>query len=191
MGWPCMQTIRAVPVNVADYVRGSFHQCIKPPIDCPNCGAQNVLNALGYYSRNVTNAERGICRIFVRRFRCRECKRTVSVLPSFAQPYRLVLNATINEFFGGTLKTNDLPWLPLLKQYWNRFSNWLPQIDRILKSLVTRSPPQADAAHWWSIIADTFGDIERTTTTLVKHSAVTLFGRYRCHRPCNGTATAN
>jgi hypothetical protein len=48
---------------------------------------------------------------------------------------------TINEFFGGTISTNALSWLPLLKQYWNRFSDWLPRIDGIIKSVVSRSPP--------------------------------------------------
>ncbi len=186
-----MQILRAVPVSVADYARIGFQESMTRPSECPHCRSRKRLSALGYYSRNVTSAERGVLRIFVRRFRCRLCGKTVSILPSFAQPYRLVLNGTINEFFGGTLKTNDLPWLPLLKQYWNRFSNWLPQIDRIIKSLVARSPPQADATEWWSIIADTFGDIERTTTKLVESSAVTLFGRYRCHSPCTGTPAAN
>ena len=127
-----MQLIRALAVSVDHYATTSFHEGVEPPCSCPHCNATNALKALGYYSRNVTSPKSGVLRIFVRRFRCRECSKTVSVLPSFVQPYRLVLNLTINEFFGGTLSANALSWLPLLKQYWNRFSDWLPRIDGII-----------------------------------------------------------
>jgi hypothetical protein len=114
-----------------------------------------------------------------------------SVLPSFVQPYRLVLNATISDFFGGTISTNALSWLPLLKQYWNRFSNRLPQIDHIIRSVVARSPPHPDAAGWWQVMAATFGDVEKITAALVGQFGVTLFGRYRCHSPCSTGPPAN
>jgi len=177
-----MQLVRTMPVGVEHYVGTSFHRGVEPPVKCPHCGARDALKALGYYSRNVTSPKSGILRILVRRFRCCGCGRTVSILPSFAQPYRLVLNVTISEFFGGTLATTALSWLPLLKQYWNRFTNWLPQIEKIIRSLVERSPPQPDAAGWWGVMAATFGDVERITTALVGQFGVTLFGRYRCHR---------
>jgi hypothetical protein len=176
-----MQIIRAVQVSADNYANTSFHQGIKSPAECPHCDAKDALKALGYYSRNVTGTKRGVLRIFVRRFRCRGCGRTVSILPSFAQPYRLVLNATINEFFGGTMKTSALSWLPLLKQYWDRFLNWLPQIDRVVRSVVSRAPPHSDAAGWWQVMTTTFGDLEKITVTLVGRFGVTLFGRYRCH----------
>lgn len=147
--------------------------------------------ALGYYSRNVTSPKNGVLRISVRRFRCWRCGRTVSVLPSFVQPYRLVLNVTINEFFGGTLSANAVSWLPLLKQYWNRFSDWLPQIDQIIRSVVTRSPPHPDADGWWRVMAATFGDLERITAALVGQFGVTLFGRYRCHSPVSQKAATD
>jgi hypothetical protein len=92
------------------------------------------------------------------------------------------LNVTISEFFGGTLATTALSWLPLLKQYWNHFTNWLPQIEKIIRSLVERSPPRPDATGWWGVMAATFGDVERITAALVGQFGVTLFGRYRCHR---------
>jgi len=177
-----MQLVRTMPVGVEHYVGTSFHQGVEPPVKCPHCDAGDALSSLGYYSRNVTSPKSGILRILVRRFRCCGCGRTVSVLPSFAQPYRLVLNVTISEFFGGTLATTALSWLPLLKQYWNRFTNWLPQIEKIIRSLVERSPPQPDATGWWAVMAATFGDVERITAALVGQFGVTLFGRYRCHR---------
>ena len=188
---PPMQIIRAVAVSADDYVGTSFHQGVEPPCQCPHCHATNALKALGYYSRNVTSPKRGVLRICVRRFRCCECGKTVSILPSFAQPYRLVLNVTINEFFGGTLGTRSLSWLPLLKQYWNRFANWLPEIRETISSLVERSPPQHDAAGCWQVMAARFGDLEQMTVALVGQFGVTLFGRYRCHSPCSNGPTTN
>jgi hypothetical protein len=179
-----MQIIRAVPVSAIQYVSRNFQRNIEPPDECPHCRAQNTLEALCYYSRNVTNVESGVLRISIRRFRCRACRKTVSILPSFVQPYRLVLNVTISDFFGGTLSTRALSWLHLLKQYWNRFSKWLPRVDLIVRSVVARAPPHPDADGWWEVLAGTFGDLERITAMLVGRFGVTLFGRYRCHSPC-------
>ena len=88
------------------------------------------------------------------------------------------------------MKTSALSWLPLLKQYWDRFLNWLPQIDRVVRSVVSRAPPHSDAAGWWQVMTTTFGDLEKITVTLVGRFGVTLFGRYRCHSPfSNGQST--
>ena len=186
-----MQIIRAVPVSAIQYVSRNFQRNIEPPDECPHCRALNTLEALCYYSRNVTNVESGVLRMSVRRFRCRACRKTVSVLPSFVQPYRLVLNVTISEFFGGTIGTNALSWLHLLKQYWHRFSGWLPRIDRIVRSAIARAPPHSDAIGWWQLLAATFGDLEKITAVLVARCGVTLFGRYRCHSPCSPGPPAN
>jgi hypothetical protein len=186
-----MQIIHAVRVSADQYMATCFHEGVEPPCKCPHCDATNALRALGYYSRNVTSPKSGVLRILVRRFRCCKCGKTVSVLPSFVQPYRLVLNVTINEFFGGTLSANALSWLPLLKQYWNRFSDWLPWIDRVIGSVVSRSPPHLDAVGWWQVMAETFGDLEKITAALVGRFGVTLFGRYRCHSPCSNGMPAN
>ena len=185
-----MQIICTVSLSPDRYAKENFQRSIQRPTSCPRCGIRNALAALGYYSRNITSAERGVLRIFVRRFRCRLCGRTTSILPSFAQPYRLVLNATINEFFKGTIGAGSLSWLPLLQQYWNRFAKWIPEIDRVVKSVVERSPPHPDAAGWWEVIVAAFGNLEKITATLVSRFGVTLFGRYRCHSPFAAELTA-
>lgn len=178
-----MQVIREVPVSVSEYANLNYQKTIKRPRACPRCGVERSIESLGYYSRNVTNPQRGVLRILVRRFRCRNCHSTVSVLPSFAQPYRLVLSQTIGEFFGGALGSRSLSWLPLLKQYWRRFTKWLPQIELTVKLIVERSPPQPDAAGWWELMATMLGDLDKITLLLVSRFGVTLFGRYRCHSP--------
>jgi transposase-like protein len=56
------------------------------PNHCPQCQAQHSLTAHGFYSRTLVDAGfDGSIR--VRRYLCRSCKRTVSLLPEFALPY--------------------------------------------------------------------------------------------------------
>ena len=56
------------------------------PIQCPQCQAPHSLTAHGFYSRTLVDAGfDGSIR--VRRYLCRSCKRTVSLLPEFALPY--------------------------------------------------------------------------------------------------------
>lgn len=53
------------------------------PTHCPQCQAQHSLTAHGFYSRTLVDAGfDGSIR--VRRYLCRSCKRTVSLLPEFA-----------------------------------------------------------------------------------------------------------
>ena len=55
---------------------------------CPNpkCHYQGRLRRHGFYTRNVLTC-RACFRIFVQRYYCKSCKRTVSLLPSFLLPY--------------------------------------------------------------------------------------------------------
>ena len=56
------------------------------PDHCPQCEARRPLTAHGFYSRTLVDAGfDGAIR--VRRYLCRSCKRTVSLLPEFALPY--------------------------------------------------------------------------------------------------------
>jgi Domain of unknown function (DUF6431) len=56
------------------------------PNHCPQCQAQHSLTAHGFYSRTLMDTGfDGSIR--VRRYLCRSCKRTVSLLPEFALPY--------------------------------------------------------------------------------------------------------
>ena len=56
------------------------------PDHCPQCEAASPLTAHGFYSRTVVDAAFDGS-IPVRRYLCRCCKRTVSLLPEFALPY--------------------------------------------------------------------------------------------------------
>ena len=56
------------------------------PNHCPQCQAHHSLTAHGFYSRTLVDVGFDDS-IRVRRYLCRSCKRTVSLLPEFALPY--------------------------------------------------------------------------------------------------------
>ncbi len=172
-----------MPVNVEAYVQTDFQRSVTRPASCPNCGLQQALLALGYYSRNLANSQGTVLRISIRRFRCRACAKSVSILPSFAQPYRLILNLTIDAFFSGSLCGRVLFWSPLLKRYWSRFKLLIPEIDRQIGSSLSHSPPHANGPEWWKVLVGKFGCLERMTKLIVERFRLTLFGRYLCHLP--------
>lgn len=56
------------------------------PDHCPQCEAKHPLTGHGFYCRTLVDATfDGVIR--VRRYLCRSCKRTVSLLPEFALPW--------------------------------------------------------------------------------------------------------
>ena len=173
-----MQFIRSLPVTVASYIATAFHRQITPPSRCSKCGLVEPFEALGYYARGITLGRR-IVSLLVRRFRCSGCGGTASVLPSFAQPYRLVQNVTIHQYFE-TGVDETLPWQGILRNYWNRFVRWLPELRRVFIQS-GRSPPFSTGPDAWQALRNTVGTLETITEFLVSEYQITPFGRYRCH----------
>lgn len=155
------------------------------PRNCPNCGSGKRLRALGYYVRYLSQAERaGVMGIHVRRFRCHDCLRSVSLLPSFAQPYRLLRNHLVERFFNREDEESPdaLWWRGLLAKYWSRYTGWLPILASTLEaSCLLEVEPVPNVA--WQELREAFGGLLNTTERLVRDVRVTLFGRYRCHQP--------
>ena len=179
-----MQLIRAVPVDVERYVAESFHRHILPPDECPHCGQERALWALGYYCRYLSRLGRGVLLLWIRRFRCRSCCKTVSILPSFAQPYRLNQNSTIERFVQGGPWTNDvIRLLPLLQNYWKKYLLWLPELERYVSPALPRPPPTGQPKEWWTQLLGAYDGLGQSTLTLASTFRITLFGRYRCHHP--------
>ena len=72
------------------------------PDHCPQCDAPQPLIGHGFYRRTVVDVEfDGTIR--VRRYLCRACKRTVSLLPEFALPYLRFGVTVISRFLNARL----------------------------------------------------------------------------------------
>jgi hypothetical protein len=161
----------------------AVHKSVKPPPVCPACLQPQNLEPLGYYGRCVTSSESAkVLDITVRRFRCRSCGVSVSLLPKFAQPYRLIRNDTVQAYFDGKQTATDVQrWSHLLRHYWRRFCRWFPEL-LALTGMQSRLPPSNRRERSWRQFSKLWGPLVLATPILIRDFCVTPFGRYRCHQ---------
>jgi hypothetical protein len=76
--------------NEQEYIDQEKHKDSACPEGCPWCGGQGCLIGHGYYPRKAKDEQRAY-RIRVKRWLCKNCHRTVSMLPNFLLPYRQYL----------------------------------------------------------------------------------------------------
>jgi len=111
------------------------------PDHCPQCEAQQPLAGHGFYQRTLVDvAFDGVIR--VRRYLCRLCKRTVSLLPEFALPW-LRFSLTVISLFlvarllqGFTLAAAALAASQKAMPY-QRGQFWIRRFGRQAESLCT------------------------------------------------------
>jgi hypothetical protein len=138
------------------------------PSDCPLCQVKHPLNAHGFYSRSLVDVDfEGFIR--VRRYLCRFCQRTVSLLPEFVLPYLRFGIDVIARFLiarllqGRTLKASaqaaSQPGMPYQRgQFWiRRFQKQAAALgaalvaltlSRSAANLVTRALRMLQAIGW-------------------------------------------
>jgi transposase-like protein len=126
------------------------------PAQCPQCQTKRPLIAHGFYTRTlIDTAFDGIIR--VRRYLCRSCRRTVSLLPEFVLPYlrsslavialflitRLLLAQTLN----GAARTAPPPMPYQRGQFWIR--RFRAQAETLCAALaaLTQPAPAPDFVH--------------------------------------------
>lgn len=108
---------------------------------------------------------------------------TVSCLPHFAQPYRVVCNETIEAFFAGEQKSREVRcWGELVGRYRRAYQRWYRTLRLECGALFGRSPPEENPESFWHRIMGACGGVDSATGKLVSQLRVTLFGRYRCHQ---------
>ena len=183
-----MQIVVSLGESPEFYIHAMLHRQARPPACCPNCKSPRRLMALGYYERGIASTITNTClRFYVRRFRCSICGRTTSILPDFSQPYRLVPNQSIANYFSGRFSEPAQPWSHLLNRYWNRFSDWLPLLSEIVKIDHKVALPDSRPESAWACLEGALGEIGVATTKLTSISRATLFGVYLCHQPSRCT----
>jgi len=137
------------------------------PKSCPQCEARHPLTAHGFYTRTlIGQAFDGILR--VRRYLCRFCKRTVSLLPEFALPYLRSSIAVIALFLVARLlhhqpleaavrKTAPGPMVYQRGQFWiRRFQQHAASLCAALAAL-TAVVPAADFVHRGLLMLEAIG----------------------------------
>jgi len=177
-----MQTIFKTSLTPEQYAEQEHHRQVPPPECCPNCRRAQVLEALAYYERNITTATALVLRIWIRRFECRRCEVTVSCLPEFAQPYRVVNTSTVADGFNVMATDQVKRWASLIAAYWKSFRSHLPLLLRQVGNAFGPVPLQPTAQDFWWRLFARCGDLGAATRQLIDQFHTCLFGNYRCHQ---------
>lgn len=177
-----MQRIFQTSLTPEQYAQQDYHKQVPPPENCPNCQRAHILEALAYYHRYITTATALVLMIWVRRFLCRHCRVSVSCLPEFAQPYRLVNTPTIAAGFNGQATTPAARWGELIRSYWRCFQTHLPSLLRRVGNAFGPVHLQPTAPGFWRQLLEHGGDLARVTRQLIHQFHTCLFGTYRCHQ---------
>lgn len=81
-----MQMVHPFLGSIQEYMEQCEESDRYRPASCPQCDSKQRLATHGFYRRSVVDVEwEGVIR--VRRYLCRACRRTVSLLPEFVLPY--------------------------------------------------------------------------------------------------------
>jgi len=180
-----MQVIFAFHGGPEEYARDGAHRKVARPDDCPICGKLGEMRAHGYYSRSVSAPGKiRLLLIQIRRFLCRACRRTTSMLPDFAQPYRLVATDTVDRYFSGTRDGADVnAWFEHLARYQKRFDERLLETKTALATAYDFGELPVEATGLWLVVCRTFDGARRFTARFAGDVGMTVFGIYDCHRP--------
>jgi len=172
--------------TVEEYVAQKAHQTIRAPERCPKCRKIHTLSHLGYYERGCTDSGGKVHVITIKRFVCAGSKplHTVSCLPDFAQPYRLVNNSTTQKFFDGDTISADVQRnRDTLRRYWRRFTGMAGRLRQVAGCALGRAPPKEPAAGLWQRILAKYRTLANATRALVSDYRTTCFAKYLCHQP--------
>jgi hypothetical protein len=122
--------------------------------------------------------------IVVKRLICKLCHVTISCLPDFAQPYRLLNQVTVNAYVKGEHNRRDVQsWLELLKRYERQVGEWLPSLKRLIGNRFGRGFPKEEATVFWRRAVAMCGSAAKLTLVLTQEFRATSFRIYRCHQP--------
>ena len=97
-----MQMLHPFLGTIQQYVEQCEESDRYRPASCPQCDSKQRLATHGFYRRSVVDVELE-CVIRVRRYLCRGCRRTVSLLPEFVLPYLRFTLQMIGMFLNARL----------------------------------------------------------------------------------------
>jgi len=141
--------------DAQEYIIKSKQENAPRPERCPHCGVNGSLIGHGYYWRKPRDQLR-VYRLKVKRWQCKECKRTVSVLPNFLLSYRhylleviaaiLALRLESLASWAVILASNASEGYPALRtiqrwcgSFWNQADRWLKAVQELLARQDSRS----------------------------------------------------
>ena len=168
-----------------EYVRDGAHRKVGRPDACPTCDEPGCMRAHGFYSRSVSAPGRlRLLLILIRRFLCRSCHLTTSMLPDFAQPFRLVATDTVDKYFSDARDSADvIVWVEHLARYQKRLEERIPETKAALATAYDFDELPVEAIGLWLVVCRNFDGARRFTARFAADVGMTVFGIYDCHRP--------
>jgi hypothetical protein len=122
--------------------------------------------------------------IKVLRFHCKQTGATVSLLPDFAQPYRLLESGLIEDSFLGRANRFLETWSDLLKSYRKSFECWYGELNFGVGFSLGRAPPSfgdSPGEYFKWLLGACGNSLKNATRTLTRRLKISIFGRYQCH----------
>jgi len=179
-----MQAIVCVAFDIRTYIREAYHRRVQAPYTtCPQCASGRKLNVLGYYSRYSTDEQGQELSLWIKRFICKACGKTLSCLPHFVASYRLLHNRLIEAYFLGDSKSIGVQrHSDLLKTYMKRFEQWQPSLASRIGCVFGRAPPRLKVWEWVRWMIHRAGNFHTVTKKLIEDFQTTCFGSYQCHQ---------
>jgi hypothetical protein len=124
--------------NAQDYIDLGKHQESPRPEGCPACGAKGCLIGHGYYQRKAKDEQR-VYLIQVKRWWCKVCHGTVSILPNFLFPWRHYLVRVIQAVVVACFE-RGLNWERIRQTCTRQGTPALRTMQRWCKALAGRAP---------------------------------------------------
>jgi hypothetical protein len=178
-----MQRIYPSPWTPEQYIQGEAHRQIIAESICPICHSATSLQGHGYYWRYLISLVGEVLRIWVARFLCPLCRRTVSYLPDFVLTYRAIQTKTFAAFLDGERQRPDVrSFTDLLRGYQLQLEAFGPELMATVGMGLGRSPPRSPRG-LWSWLKRAGDGLHLVTRRLVTEFRVGLFRRYQCHQP--------
>lgn len=166
-----------------EYAATEGHRQVLPETSCPCCLEAVVLHRHGAYQRSVATVLGKLLRLWIARFLCPLCGRSISYLPDFAFAYRLLQPATLQAAMEGKSQRADVrTFRDLLQCYQRRLIAFAGELIRTVGAGFGLPPP-ADAAGVWPWLKSAGDGLHSVTRQLVTTFKIGLFNRYRCHQP--------
>src|SRR2546421_12857013 len=103
-----MQRIYRSPWTPEEYIAGEAHRQIVPESTCPSCHKATHLHHHARYQRWPVTVMAKYVLIWIARFLCPLCGRTISYLPDFSATYRPTLLESFESFIGEPVDGPDV-----------------------------------------------------------------------------------
>lgn len=177
-----MQRLYPCPWTPEEYqATEAFRQIIAEPT-CPICLKGSHLHRHGRYQRWFLTRPAKFMLLWVARFLCPLCRRTVSYLPDFVLSYRPIQPETFEAFISHQLDDPDVrSQRDRLRRYQLKAEAFAAELFGVIGSTFGRPPPELECGFWpW--IKKAGEGLRPFTRRLVSDFGITLFKRYHCHQ---------